>query len=143
MLTTLLKSKIHRATVTQADLHYVGSLTVDRDLMDAAGLAADEKVDIVDVNNGNRLSTYVIEGARGTGMIGINGAAARLISPGDLVIIIAYGMYTEAEVRTARPRVVFVDERNRVRLLGDDPAEVPEDCGLFRGDVVDPVHQPS
>ncbi|GHJ15515.1 aspartate 1-decarboxylase [Micromonospora sp. AKA38] len=143
MFTTLLKSKIHRATVTQADLHYVGSLTVDRDLMDAAGLAVDEKVDIVDVDNGNRLSTYVIEGARGTGMIGINGAAARLISPGDLVIIIAYGMYTEAEVRTARPRVVFVDERNRIRLLGDDPAEVPEDSGLFRGDVVDPVHQPS
>ncbi|WP_405113288.1 aspartate 1-decarboxylase [Micromonospora sp. NBC_01405] len=143
MYRTLLKSKIHRATVTQADLHYVGSLTVDRALMDAADLVADEKVDIVDINNGHRLSTYVIEGPAGSGIIGINGAAALLIQPGDLVIILAYGVYDEADVATAKPRVVFVDERNRIEILGGDPAEVPEGSGLFRGDILDPVHQPS
>ncbi|WP_171163375.1 aspartate 1-decarboxylase [Streptomyces sp. I05A-00742] len=134
MLRTMMKSKIHRATVTQADLHYVGSLTVDADLMDAADLLPGEKVDIVDINNGARLSTYVIEGPRGSGVIGVNGAAARLISPGDLVIVIAYGSMDDAEAKSFEPRVVFVDERNAVVDLGGDPAAVPEGSGLSRGD---------
>ncbi len=136
MMRTMMKSKIHRATVTQADLHYVGSLTVDADLMEAADLLPGEKVDIVDINNGARLSTYVIEGPRGSGVIGINGAAARLISPGDLVIVIAYGQMDDAEARAFEPRVVFVDERNAVVDLGGDPAAVPDGSGLKRGDVV-------
>ncbi|KNB53726.1 aspartate 1-decarboxylase [Streptomyces caatingaensis] len=136
MIRTMLKSKIHRATVTQADLHYVGSLTLDADLMDAADLLPGEKVDIVDIDNGARLSTYVIEGPRGSGVIGINGAAARLISPGDLVIVIAYGAMDDAEARTYEPRVVFVDEHNAVVDLGGDPAAVPEGSGLSRGDRV-------
>ena len=136
MYRTLMKSKIHRATVTQADLHYVGSLTVDRDLMTAADLLPGERVDVVDVDNGARLSTYVIEGPPGSGTIGINGAAAHLITPGDLVIIIAYAQVSDAEAAELRPRVVFVDDANRPVLLGDDPAEVPVDSGLVRGDVV-------
>ena len=99
MLRTMLKSKIHRATVTQADLHYVGSVTVDADLMDAADLLEGEQVTIVDVDNGARLVTYVITGERGSGVIGINGAAAHLIHPGDLVILIAYGMLDDADIR--------------------------------------------
>jgi aspartate 1-decarboxylase len=99
MYRTMMKSKIHRATVTQADLHYVGSLTISADLMEAADLLPGEKVDIVDVDNGARLSTYVIEGPRDSGVIGINGAAARLISPGDLVIIISYAQVSDEEAR--------------------------------------------
>ncbi|MFD1052477.1 aspartate 1-decarboxylase, partial [Kibdelosporangium lantanae] len=118
MYRTLMKSKIHRATVTQADLHYVGSLTIDADLMEQADLVAGEKVDIVDINNGSRLSTYVIEGPRESGVIGINGAAARLISPGDLVIIIAYAQVAEHELRSLKPRVVFVDADNRAITVG-------------------------
>ncbi|MQS14893.1 aspartate 1-decarboxylase [Streptomyces kaniharaensis] len=136
MYRTMFKSKIHRATVTQADLHYVGSVTIDADLLDAADLLPGEKVDIVDIDNGNRLSTYVIEGPRGTGVIGINGAAARLISPGDLVIIIAYATVTNAEAPALEPRVVFVDETNRIVHQGSDPADVPAGSGLFRGDLV-------
>ncbi|WP_020500167.1 aspartate 1-decarboxylase [Sciscionella marina] len=136
MYRTLMRSKIHRATVTQADLHYVGSLTVSSDLMEAANLAPNEQVDVVDINNGARLSTYVIEGSAGTGTIGINGAAARLISPGDLVIVIAYGLIAEEELASARPRVVFVDEDNRIVRTGADPAEVPEEVGLTRGDAL-------
>src|SRR5213592_875793 len=97
MLRTMLKSKIHRATVTQADLHYVGSVTVDRDLMDAADLLPGEKVAIVDIDNGARLEPYVIEGPRGSGVVGINGAAARLVHEGDLVILISYCQVTAAE----------------------------------------------
>ena len=100
MLRTMLKSKIHRATVTQADLHYVGSVTVDEDLMEAADLLEGEQVAIVDVTNGARLETYVITGPRGSGVIGINGAAARLVHPGDLVILIGYGQMYDAEART-------------------------------------------
>src|SRR3569832_490802 len=96
MFCLLLKSKIHRATVTQADLHYVGSVTIDADLMEAADLLPGEQVAIVDVNNGARLETYVIPGQRGTGVIGINGAAARLVHPGDLVLLIRYGLMDEA-----------------------------------------------
>jgi aspartate 1-decarboxylase len=123
MFRTMMKSKIHRATVTQADLNYVGSLTISSDLMRAADLLPGEQVDIVDINNGSRLSTYVIEGPPGSGVIGINGAAARLISPGDLVIIISYATVSDADARTLRPRVVFVDEHNRIDRLGADPAE--------------------
>ncbi len=114
----MLHSKIHRATVTQADLHYVGSLTIDRDLLDAADLWPGEQVDVVDVDNGNRLTTYAIEGERGTGIVCINGAAARLISPGDTVIIIAYAAMDDAEARTFEPQVVFVDERQPGRRGG-------------------------
>src|ERR671928_1012501 len=106
---TMFSAKIHRATVTQADLHYVGSVTVDADLLDAADLYPGEKVAIVDITNGARLETYVIPGPRGSGVIGINGAAARLVHVGDLVILIAYGVMDEAEARTRTPKVVFVD----------------------------------
>jgi aspartate 1-decarboxylase len=123
MIRTMLKSKIHRATVTQADLHYVGSVTVDSELMAAADLLPGEKVAIVDVTNGARLETYVIEGAPGSGVIGINGAAAHLIHPGDLVIMIAYAQMDDAEARTYRPRVVHVDADNKIIELGSDPAE--------------------
>jgi aspartate 1-decarboxylase len=130
MFRTMMKSKIHRATVTQADLHYVGSVTVDADLLDAADLIEGEKVTIVDINNGARLETYVITGERGSGVIGINGAAAHLVHPGDLVILIAYGVMDDAEARTFEPRVVFVDEDNRTVELGSDPAHAPEGSGL-------------
>jgi aspartate 1-decarboxylase len=136
MFRTMLKSKIHRATVTQADLHYVGSVTVDQDLMDAADLLAGEQVAIVDVTNGARLETYVIAGPRGSGVIGINGAAARLVHPGDLVILIAYGVMEDAEARTYVPRVVFVDSENRVVGTGSDPADALPASGLLRGDHV-------
>ena len=119
---TMLKSKIHRATVTQANLHYVGSVTVDQELMNAADLLPGEQVAIVDVTNGARLETYVIPGERGTGILGINGAAAHLVHPGDLVILISYAQMDDATARTYRPRVVHVDARNRVIELGDNPA---------------------
>ncbi|CAM5399740.1 aspartate 1-decarboxylase [Streptomyces hirsutus] len=126
MLRTLFKSKIHRATVTQADLHYVGSVTIDADLLDAADLLPGELVHIVDITNGARLETYVIEGERGSGVVGINGAAAHLVHPGDLVIIISYAQVTDAEARTLEPRVVHVDRDNRIVALGADPsAPVP------------------
>jgi aspartate 1-decarboxylase len=123
MFRTMFKSKIHRATVTQADLHYVGSLTLDQDLMDAADLLPGEQVHIVDIDNGARLETYLIAGERGSGVIGINGAAARLVQPGDLVIIIAYAQMTDAEAREFEPRVVHVDRSNDIVSLGSDPAE--------------------
>ncbi|MFY1634657.1 aspartate 1-decarboxylase [Solwaraspora sp. WMMB335] len=139
MLRTMLKSKIHRATVTQADLHYVGSVTVDQELLDAADLLPGEQVAIVDVTNGARLETYVIAGARGSGVIGINGAAAHLVHPGDLVILIAYAQFTDAEARAYQPRVVHVDGTNRVVTLDADPAGAP--AGLIgdpvRGDGVE------
>lgn len=110
----LMKSKIHRATITSADLHYEGSFTVDEDLLDAADLVEFEEVQIVNVNNGSRFSTYVIPGPRGSGVMQLNGAAARLGLPGDLVIVISYGLYDEAEADRHHPRVIFVDERNRI-----------------------------
>ncbi len=134
MQRTMLKSKIHRATVTQADLHYVGSVTVDEDLMEAADLLPGEQVAVVDITNGARLETYVITGPRGSGIIGINGAAARLVHPGDLVILIAYGIMETAEARTFQPRVVFVDADNRISGTGHDPAEAM--AGLTRGDTL-------
>lgn len=130
MLRTMLKSKIHRATVTQADLHYVGSCTIDADLMEAADILEGEQIDIVDIDNGNRLTTYAITGDRGSGVIGINGAAARLISPGDLVIIIGYAQYSEEDLKDYASRVVFVDENNKQVELGGDPAHVPDGSGL-------------
>ena len=136
MLRTMMKSKIHRATVTQADLHYVGSVTVDEDLLDAADLLAGELVHIVDVTNGARLETYTIAGERGSGVIGINGAAALLVHPGDLVIMIAYAQVDDAEARELSPSVVFVDESNKIVTLGADAAEAPADSDLLRGDLV-------
>jgi len=136
MLRTMMKSKIHRATVTQADLHYVGSVTVDEDLLDAADLLPGELVHIVDITNGARLETYTIAGPRGSGVIGINGAAARLVQPGDLVILIGYAQMETAEARTFRPSVVFVDADNRVTGTGADPAEALPGSGLVRGDTV-------
>ncbi len=136
MLRTMMKSKIHRATVTQADLHYVGSVTVDEDLLDAADLLPGELVHIVDITNGARLETYTIAGERGSGIIGINGAAARLVQPGDLVILIAYGQMDDAEARSFSPHVVFVDADNRVVATGADPAEALPGSGLTRGDLV-------
>ncbi len=130
MLRTMLKSKVHRATVTQADLHYVGSVTIDEDLLDAADLLPGEQVAIVDVTNGARLETYVIPGERGTGVIGINGAAAHLVHPGDLVILISYGLMDDATARSYKPKVVHVNARNEVIELGSDAsAAVPGMAG--------------
>ncbi|NSC23341.1 aspartate 1-decarboxylase [Streptomyces albus subsp. chlorinus] len=122
-LRTMFKSKIHRATVTQADLHYVGSVTIDAALMEAADLLPGELVHLVDVTNGARLETYVIEGERGSGVLGINGAAAHLVHPGDLVIVISYAQVDEREARSMVPRVVHVDAGNRIVALGADAGE--------------------
>ena len=110
----MMKSKIHRATVTDANLHYVGSVTVDRDLMEAADLRPYEQVAIVDIDNGNRLETYVIEGVGGSGDICLNGAAARLVQPGDKVILISYGDYADEELDDYEPTVVHVDTANGI-----------------------------
>lgn len=114
MLRTVMKSKIHRATVTQADLNYVGSITIDRLLLNAADLLPNEKVQIVNNNNGARFETYVIEGEPGSGVICLNGAAARLVQPGDVVIIISYALMTDEEVKAYQPRLVYVDDKNRI-----------------------------
>jgi aspartate 1-decarboxylase len=133
----MMKSKIHRATVTQADLHYVGSVTLDAALMEAADLLEGEQVAIVDITNGARIETYVIPGPHGSGVIGINGAAAHLVHPGDLIIIMSYAVVTDAEARAMTPRVVHVDEHNRVVKIGNDPAEpVPGASGQKRGDLL-------
>jgi aspartate 1-decarboxylase len=120
---TMFKSKIHRATVTHADLHYVGSVTVDLDLLEAADILPGELVAIVDVTNGARLETYTIPGERGSGVIGINGAAAHLVHEGDIVILIAYANMTTEQAKAYHPKVVHVDQHNRIIHLGDDPAE--------------------
>ena len=127
----MFKSKIHRATVTHADLHYVGSVTVDADLLDAADILAGELVSIVDITNGARLETYTIAGERGSGVIGINGAAAHLVDVGDLVILITYAQMSDAEARAFVPTVVHVDAANTIVKLGSDPAEAVTD-GLLR-----------
>jgi aspartate 1-decarboxylase len=114
MTIEMLKSKIHRATVVQAELNYVGSITVDAALLEAAGIYEYEKVQVVDVNNGNRLETYTIAGERGSGMICLNGAAARCVSVGDKVIIMSYASMTPEEAKEFSPKVVFVDEDNKV-----------------------------
>ncbi|WP_026819495.1 aspartate 1-decarboxylase [Arthrobacter castelli] len=120
---TMFKSKIHRATVTHADLHYVGSVTVDLDLLDAADILPGELVSIVDVTNGSRLETYTIAGERGSGVLGINGPAAHLVQPNDVVILITYGQMSTAEAREYVPTVVHVDAANSIVQLGNDPAE--------------------
>lgn len=122
MLRTMFKSKIHRATVTHSDLHYVGSLTVDLDLLDASDILPGELVSIVNVNNGARFETYTIAGERGSGVIGLNGAAARLGQVGDLLIVIAYGQFDDAEARALVPHIVHVDAGNRIVQLESDPA---------------------
>jgi aspartate 1-decarboxylase len=121
---TMLKSKIHRATVTGSDLHYVGSITVDQDLLDAADIRAHEQVHVVDVDNGARFETYTIAGARGTGDIKINGAAARLVHTGDTVIVISYAEYDERELETYEPRVVHVNSENQIITVDDAVAEL-------------------
>jgi len=113
MMRNMMKSKIHRATVTEANLNYVGSITIDVELMEAADLWENEKVQVVNINNGARLETYVIPGPRGSGVICLNGAAARHAQPGDKVIIISYALMTEDEARRHRPRIVLMDENNR------------------------------
>ena len=114
MLRTMCKSKIHRATVTGADLNYIGSITIDPELMEAADLLEYEQVHVVNVNNGARFETYVISGERGRGEMCLNGAAARLVHPGDRVIVISYGQYDEAAMESYHPRFIFVDEHNRI-----------------------------
>lgn len=123
---TVLKSKIHRATVTQADLHYEGSITIDAALMEAADILPYEQVHVLDVNNGNRLTTYAIEGERYSGQICINGAAAHLVAPGDVVIILTYRTADDTEARSLEPTLVYVDERNRIARIGHviEPAPV-------------------
>lgn len=129
MLRTMMSAKIHRATVTQADPDYVGSITIDAELMAAAGLLVGEQVHVVDVDNGARLVTYAISGVPGSGTIGMNGAAARLIHPGDIVIIIAYSQVATEELAGFTPRVVHVGADNRIISLGSDPAVGPEPGG--------------
>lgn len=119
MFRHMMKSKIHRATVTEANLNYVGSITIDEDLMEAADLLENEKVQIVDNNNGSRLETYVIPGPRGSGVICLNGAAARLVQPGDTVIIISYALLSSEELAAHKPTVVFVDADNKPVKLTD------------------------
>ena len=126
----MLHSKTHRATVTQADLHYVGSLTIDRDLMDAADVLPGQQVDVVNIDNGQRLTTYAIEGERGTGIVCIDGAAARLVQPGDKIIVSAYATMDDTEARTLEPQVDFVDEANRIVDIDHDPGDVPTGYGL-------------
>ncbi|MFC5029084.1 aspartate 1-decarboxylase [Streptomyces sp. So13.3] len=133
MQRTMFKSKIHRARVTEADLHYVGSVTIDADLMEAADLLPGELVHIVDIDNGARLETYVIEGERGSGVIGINGAAAHLVHPGDLVILISYAQVDDAEARALKPKIVHVGEGNRIVALGADPSEPVPGSATVRG----------
>ena len=124
MIRTMLKSKIHRATITDSDLHYVGSITVDPDLLDAADIQVHEQVAVVDVDNGARFETYTIAGQRGSGEIKVNGAAARLVHTGDTVILISYGLYDANELASYVPRVVHVDRQNRILAIDADVASL-------------------
>ena len=134
MLRTMFKSKIHRATVTQAELHYIGSLTVDVELLEAADLLPGEQVSVVDITNGARLETYLIPGERGSGVIGVNGAAAHLIGVGDLVIVLSYAAMSDQEAREFSPTVVHVDGDNKIITVGSDPAEAAPGLILLSGD---------
>lgn len=136
MQITLLKSKIHRATVTQAHLHYVGSVTIDEQLMDMSGIRTNERVQLVNIANGERLETYAIPGPRDSGVIGLNGPAARKAQLGDLILVIAYAAMTPEEAEHWNPTVVFVDENNQVAGLNHDAAEAPEHTGEIRGDTI-------
>ncbi|MFZ1911267.1 MAG: aspartate 1-decarboxylase [Propionicimonas sp.] len=120
----MLKSKIHRATITDSDLHYVGSITVDPDLLEAADIRVHEQVAVVDVDNGARFETYTIAGQRGSGEVKVNGAAARLVHAGDTVILISYGLYDSRELATYEPLVVHVDRANRIVAIDDDVASL-------------------
>ena len=120
---TMLLSKIHRATVTDANLDYVGSITLDRDLMAAVDLVEGQQVDVLNVTNGNRLTTYVIEGPAASGMVAINGAAAHQAAPSDVVIVVAYGLVAETALGQHRPKVAFVDPSNRIVSLGAAPGQ--------------------
>ncbi|MBA4602582.1 aspartate 1-decarboxylase [Thermoactinomyces mirandus] len=121
MFRMMMKGKIHRATVTEANLNYVGSITIDEDILDQVDILPNEKVQVVNNNNGARLETYVIPGKRGSGVICLNGAAARLVQPGDRIIIISYAMMDDEEVKKHRPKVAVMDERNRiVELIGEE-----------------------
>jgi aspartate 1-decarboxylase len=122
MRRVMFKSKIHRATVTEADLDYEGSVTIDASLMEAADIVAFERVDVWNVTRGTRLQTYAMVGPPDSGVVCINGAAAHLVKPGDLVIIATFADYEEAEARAHRPKVVLVDEKNRIKLIGDEVA---------------------
>jgi aspartate 1-decarboxylase len=124
----MMKSKIHRATVTAANLNYVGSITIDIELLEAADILPQEKVQVVNNNNGARFETYVIAGERGSGIICVNGAAARLVQPGDIVIIISYGLFTDEEARKLQPKVILVDENNKIKeyLGGEKPPGTKE-----------------
>ena len=123
MILTMLKAKIHRAVVTESNLHYVGSITIDRDLMEVSGILEYEKVSVVDIDNGNRLETYVIEGECGSGIICLNGAAARLVQPGDKIIIIAYCQVDAEEAEMHSPKIVFVGSGNKiVEIKGSEEA---------------------
>jgi len=121
-LRKMLKSKLHRVTVTEADLNYVGSITLDPELLEAADILEYEQVQVLDVDNGNRLTTYALAGERGSGQCCINGAAARLVHPGDLVLVLTYADYSEEEARRLRPIVVHVDEQNHIKRI-DPPVE--------------------
>lgn len=129
MLLTMLKSKIHRAVVTGADLNYMGSITIDEALLEAAGILPNEKVQVVNNNNGCRFETYVIKGSRGSGVICLNGAAARMVQPGDKVIIISYAIMDQREASTYKPTVVMVDERNRITEVRRDETRASADPG--------------
>ncbi|MBT2302024.1 aspartate 1-decarboxylase [Variovorax paradoxus] len=122
MFRTLLKSKIHRATVTDCELHYEGSCAIDEDLLEAADLAENEQIHVWNINNGERFVTYAIRGQRGSGIISLNGSAARRASVGDLVIIAAFGLVAEAQVRGWQPKLVFVDDANRIK---EERAHIP------------------
>lgn len=128
----MIQGKIHRARVTGADLHYVGSVTIDEDLLDAADIAPGQQVDIADVNNGNRLTTYTIAGERGSGVVQLNGAAAHMVEVDDLVIIMAYCHVPESMVRSWTPAVAFVDADNRLVEQGDNAGVVPEESERAR-----------
>jgi aspartate 1-decarboxylase len=136
MMRIMMKSKIHRATVTQADLDYVGSVTLDAALMEAADLLEGEQVAIVDITNGARIETYAIPGPAGSGVIGINGAAAHRVHPGDLVIIMGYAMMSDEQARTLKPKVVHVDAENRVIKIGNDPTEPVPGTSQKRGSLI-------
>ncbi|MDG4656126.1 aspartate 1-decarboxylase [Ectobacillus antri] len=123
MFRTMMRAKLHRATVTEANLNYVGSITIDEDLMDAVGVVENEKVQIVNNNNGARFETYIIKGKRGSKVVCLNGAAARLVQPGDKVIIIAYGLVPEERIHEHRPKIAVLDEQNNIeQMLGYEPA---------------------